>query len=57
MDWSNLRQFKDDKLNVAEVMLSALNKIEVIVQRKNAGHQHSIPFSIIFSKRLFCRGR
>ena len=41
LDWSELKAFADDKINVIEKLKFALERVENIVGKvKNAGNQH-----------------
>ena len=51
LDWSKLKAFADDKINVNEVFKIGLGKIENIVGKgENAGHQHFLLFPQCFQK-------
>ena len=44
-DWSKLKAFADNKINVAEMMISLPDKIENIVGKgENADYQHFLHF-------------
>ena len=45
LDWSKLKAFADDKINVAEKLDFVLGRIENIVGKgENAGYQHFLLF-------------
>ena len=49
-----LKAFADDKLNVAEMVISALVRVENIVGKgENAGYQHYLLFPQCFQKASF----
>ena len=51
LDWSKLKAFADDKINVNEVLKIGLGKVENIVGKgENAGHQHFLLFPQCFQK-------
>ena len=51
LDWSKLRAFADDKLNLAEKLKFVLESIENIVGKgENAGYQHFLLFPPCFQK-------
>ena len=51
LDWSKLKVFADDKLNVTEKLEFVLGRVENIVGKgENAGSQHFLLFSQCFSK-------
>ena len=55
LDWTKLKAFADDKVNVAEMMISLFDRIENTVgKEENAGFQHFLLFPV-FSKTFFCR--
>ena len=50
-DWSELRAFADDKINMTEKLKFVLGKVENIVEKgENAGYQHFLLFPTMFSK-------
>ena len=50
-DWSKLKGFADDKINVTEKLKFVLGKIENIVGKgENAGYQHFLLFPRCFQK-------
>ena len=54
MDWSKLKAFADDKLNVTEKSKFGLGWVENLVEKgENAGFQHFLLFPQKFSKGLF----
>ena len=51
LDWSKLKAFADDKLNVNEKLNFGLGRVESIVGKgENAGYLH---FPTLFSKAVF----
>ena len=53
LDWSKLKAFADDKLNVTQNIKNVVHRIENIVgKEENAGDQHFLLFPQCF-KRLF----
>ena len=51
LDWSNLKAFADDKVNVAEIIISLSNRVENIVGiGENAGYQHFLLSPKCFQK-------
>ena len=45
LDVTKLKQFADDKLNIARMMISLLERVENIVGKgKNVGYQHFLLF-------------
>ena len=51
LDWSNLKAFADDKINVIEKIKFVLGKVENIAgKRENAGYQHFLLFPQCFQK-------
>ena len=54
LDWSNLKAFADDNINVAEMMISLSDRIENIVGKgENAGYQHFLLFPQCFPNTFF----
>ena len=54
VDWSKLKAFEDDKINVAEMMVSLSDRIENIVgNRENAVYQHFLLFPQCFQNPSF----
>ena len=54
LDWSKLKAFADDKLNVAEMIISLYDRVENIVGKgENAGYQHFLLFLQCFHKASF----
>ena len=50
-DWSKLKPFADDKLNVAEMIFFLFDEVENIVGKgENAGHQYFLLFLQSFQK-------
>ena len=57
LDWSKLKVFADDKIDVAEKLEFALGRVKNIVGKgENAGYQHFLLFPRCF-KSLFSQGR
>ena len=51
LDWSNLKAFADDTINVTEILKSFLGSLENIVgKRENDGKQY-----FTFSRKVFIR--
>ena len=51
LDWSKLKAFADDKINVNEVLKIGLGKVENVVGKgENAGDQHFLLFPQCFQK-------
>ena len=45
LDWSKLKAFADDKINVTQKLIFALGRVENIVGKgENAGYQHFLFF-------------
>ena len=56
LDWSKLKAFADDKINVSENLKFVLGRVENIVGKgENDGYQHFLFFPTMFSKRFFPR--
>ena len=56
LDWFKLKAFADDKVNIAEIIISLSNRVENIVGKgENAGFQHFLIFPQCFQKPLFFR--
>ena len=56
LDQSKFKAFADDELKAIEMARSVLDKIENIWgKEENAGYQHFLPFSTMFSKGSFFR--
>ena len=54
LDWTKLKAFADDKLNVAEMMISVSKSVENIVGKgENAGYQQFLLFPQCFQKASF----
>ena len=54
LDWSKLKAFADDKINVAEKMISLCDRVENIAQKgENAGYHHFLLFPQCFQKLSF----
>ena len=57
LDWSKLRVFTDDKINVTEKLKMVLGRIENIVGKgENAGYQHFLLFPRCFQKVFLIQG-
>ena len=57
LDWSKLKAFADDNINVTESLKFVLRMFENILGKgENAGYQHFLHFSQCF-KRLLLLGR
>ena len=53
-DWSKLKVFADDKLNVTENLKLVLGRVENIIGKgENAGYQHFLLFLTVFLKDFF----
>ena len=51
LDWSKLKAFADDKMNVTEKLKFVLGMVENIVGKgENAGYQHFLLFPQCFQK-------
>ena len=50
LDWSKLKAFADDKINVNEKLKFGMGKEENIVGKENAGYQHFLLFPQCFQK-------
>ena len=56
LDWSKLIAFADNKTNVTEKLKFVLGRVENIVGKgENAGYQHLLPFSTMFSNGFFLK--
>ena len=54
LDWSKLKAFAGDKINVAEVVIPLSDRVENIVGKgENAGYQHFLLFPQCFQKPFF----
>ena len=54
LDWSKLKAFADDNLNVAKKVISLHDRVENIVGKgENAGYQHFLLFLQCFQKASF----
>ena len=54
LDVTKLKTFADDKINVAQMMISVFDRIENNVGKgENAGHQHFLLFPQCFQKASF----
>ena len=57
LDWSKLKTFADDKINVTKELKSGLEREENIVGKgENAGNQHIFSFSQNVFERLLSQG-
>ena len=53
-DWTKLKAFADNKINATEKLKSLSGWVEKIVEKgENAGFQHFLLFSTMFSKGFF----
>ena len=51
LDWSKLKAFADENLNIAQTMISVCDRVENIVENgKNVGYQHFVLFPQCFQK-------
>ena len=56
LDWSKLKAFAEDKINVNERLKFGLGEVENIVAKgENAGYLHILLFITMFSKGFFSR--
>ena len=56
LDWSKLKGFADNKINVTEKLKFVLRQVENIVEkRENAGYLHFLLFPQCFQKSSFQR--
>ena len=56
LDWTKLKAFADNKINVAEMMIFLSDRVENIVGKgENAGFQHFLLFPQYFQKGFFFR--
>ena len=54
LDVTRLRAFADDKIDVAQMMISVFDTVEKIVGKgENAGYQHFLLFPQCFQKASF----
>ena len=54
LEWSKLKAFADDKINVTEKLKVVLGRVENIVGKgENAGYQHFFLFPQCFQKASF----
>ena len=53
LDWSKLKAFADDKIIVAELMISFSDRKNIVGKGENAGHQHFLHFLQCFQKPSF----
>ena len=53
LDWTKLKGFADDKMNVTQELTFIIGRAENIVGKgENAGYQHFLLFPTMFPKRL-----
>ena len=53
-DFIKLKAFADNKINVAQMMISVFDRIENNVGKgESAGYHHFLPFHTMFSKGVF----
>ena len=58
LDWSKLRAFANNKMNVNKNLKFVLERVENIVEKgENAGYQHFLLFPQCFQKAFFFQGR
>ena len=56
LDWSRLKAFADNNINVTEKFIFILGRVENNVKKgENAGYQHFPPFPTMFSEGLLYR--
>ena len=56
LDWSKLKAYADDKLDVAKIMVPVFDSVENIVGKgENADYQHFLLFPRCFQKASFSR--
>ena len=56
LDWSKLKAFADNKINVAEILKFVLKRAENIVEEgENAGYKHFLLFPQCFQKGFYKR--
>ena len=56
VDWSKLKRFADDNLNIAQMMEFSFDRVENIVGKgENAGFQHFLLFTQCFPKASICK--
>ena len=56
LDWSKLKAFADDNINVTKKLKFVVGRIENIVGKgENAGYQHFLLFPKCFQKSSFSR--
>ena len=54
LDWTKLKAFADDKLNLPKNLKIVLERVEIIVGKgENAGYQHFLLFLQCFPKASF----
>ena len=58
LDWSELKAFADDKINVNQKLKFDISKVENIVEQgENASYQDFLLFPKCFQKGFFFQGR
>ena len=56
LDWSNVKELADNKIDVTEILKFLVGRVENIVGKgENAGYQHFLLFSTVFSKGFITR--
>ena len=56
LDWSNLKAFADNKINITEKLIFDLERVENIRGKgENTGYQHFLLFPKCFRKVFFLR--
>ena len=53
LDWSKLKAFADDKINVTKEFKFVVGREENVGNGENAGYQHFLLFSQCFQKASF----
>ena len=56
LDWSKLKAFAEDKLNVPEKLKFVLGRVEKVGKAENAGYKHFLLFSQCFQKLCYMGG-
>ena len=57
LDITEVKTFADDKINVAQMMISVFHRVENIVRKgENAGYQHFLLFQQYLPKASFLEG-
>ena len=57
LDWSKLKAFADDKLNVTKIIISVFDRVENIVGKGEIACTSNFSFSHNVFKRLLSQGR